>query len=408
MTGIHRLTARGIAAAKSPGFYADGDGLYLQVTMGALGTVKRSWLVRYTLNGRRREMGLGPVSLVSLSEARDAAHDVRKRVRAGEDPIEARRAERAKALAASAKAMSFQDCANAYIDAHKSGWKNAKHSEQWRATLEAYAYPVFGARPVSDVDAAQVMRVLDPIWTEKNETARRVRGRIESILDWAQVRGLRKGENPARWKGHLEKALPTIKKSLRVKHHPALPFAQMPAFMAKLSQTPGVSAQALGFCVLTATRTNETLGARWSEFDLTAKVWTIPAARIKAAREHRVPLSEAALAILRQRGVPARSNDHVFSGMRADSALSNTALLMTLKRIGYDAVTTHGFRSSFRDWAAEGTDFPSEVAEAALAHTIGNQVEAAYRRGDLFDKRRQMMEAWARHCAPMLVAARNP
>ncbi len=263
---------------------------------------------------------------------------------------------------------------------------------------------------MAEIDAALVMAALDPIWLTKTETASRLRGRIEAILDWAQVRGLRKGDNPARWRGHLQKALPTIKKSLRVQHHPALPFAEIPAFMAKLAAQDGVSAGALGFCILTATRTGETIYARWGEINLDERVWLIPAARMKIPREHRVPLSTAAIAILRGMHVNMRGDpgpaDFVFRGRRKGAPLSNMALLMTLKRMGRDDLTTHGFRSSFRDWTAERTDFPREVAEAALAHAVGDRVEAAYRRSELFDKRRQLMDAWGKYCVPIPSIAR--
>ncbi len=404
MAGIHRLSARTVATAKALGLYADGGGLYLQVTRSADGGRKRSWVLRFTApDGRRREMGLGSAALVDLATAREAALAARKLAKSGVDPIAARVGERAEALASRAKVLSFRQCAEAYLAGHAASWKNAKHRWQWENTLQVHAYPVFGNLPVAEIDAALVMAVLDPIWLTKTETASRLRGRIEAILDWAQVRGLRKGDNPARWRGHLQKALPTIKKSLRVQHHPALPFSEMPAFMAKLAAQDGVSARALAFCILTATRTGETIYVRWSEIDLDNRVWIIPAARMKLAREHRVPLSTAAIAILRGMRANMRcdpgSTDFTFPGRRKGAPLSNMALLMTLKRMGRGDLTTHGFRSSFRDWAAERTDFAREVAEAALAHAVGDRVEAAYRRGDLFDKRRQLMEAWSQYCA---------
>jgi integrase len=289
------------------------------------------------------------------------------------------------------------------------GLEDAKHRWQWENTLQAHAYPVFADTPVSKVDVALVMAALEPIWLEKHETATRLRGRIEAILDWAAVRGHRKGDNPARWRGHLQKALPTIKKSLRVRHHPALPFKDVPDFMQKLARQDGVSARALAFCILTATRTGETICARWGEMDLDARTWLIPAARMKMAREHRAPLSGPAVAILRAlRASLGREPDPascVFASRgRQDQPLSNMSLLMVLKRMERADLTTHGFRSSFRDWAAERTDFPREVAEAALAHTVGDKVEAAYRRGDLFDKRRRLMEAWGQYCVTARVA----
>lgn len=384
-----------MATLKAPGLHADGGGLYLQVTVGADRGVKRSWLLRYAApDGRRREMGLGSAALVGLSDARDAALAARKQAKSGVDPIADRDARRA-AARAQRKPMTFKQCAEAYVESHAAGWKNAKHRWQWRNSLELYVYPAFGNTAVGAISIDHVMKVLDPIWANKTETASRVRGRVEAILDWAAVRRYRQGDNPARWRGHLQKALPAIKKSLRVKHYPALPFADLPAFMAKLRAQPGLSAKALEFCILTATRTGETIYARWKEIDLAASVWIIPAARMKIPREHRVPLSAAALSVLRDLAAESDSNAYVFSGRGPGEPLSNMALLMTLKRMGRGNLTTHGFRSTFRDWAAERTEFAGEVVEAALAHVVANQVEAAYRRGDLFDKRRQLMQAWS-------------
>ncbi len=408
MAGIHRLTARTVATAKAPGLYADGGGLYLQVTRDHNGAPKRSWVMRFTApDGRRREMGLGSATLVDLAEAREAALTARKQAKAGIDPIAARVNGRSKAATNRAKVLTFRQCAEAYLASHESSWKNAKHRWQWQNTLEGHAYPMFGDTPVGDVDVELVVRVLDPIWLTKTETASRLRGRIEAILDWAAVRGHRKGDNPARWRGHLQKALPTIKKSLRVRHHPALPFAEIAPFMQKLARQAGVSARALEFCILTATRTGETINARWSEIDLDKRTWIIPAERMKIPREHRVPLSPAAIAILADTRTIAAPQDFVFPGLRTGQPLSNMALLMTLKRMGRGDLTSHGFRSTFRDWAAESTDFPPEVAEAALAHIVSNQVEAAYRRGDLFDKRRHLMDAWSACCAPTPSKART-
>jgi integrase len=407
MAGIHRLSARAAATKNAPGIYADGGGLYLQVTRGSDGTARRSWLLRYRApDGRRREMGLGPASHISLTDVRQAALAARTQARAGIDPIDARDSEKLRAAKKRAKVMTFRHCAEAYIAAHSSSWKNAKHRWQWENSLEVHVYPMLGSVRVSDVDADLVMRVLDPIWQTKTETATRVRGRIEAILDWAAVRGHRTGDNPARWRGHLQKALPTIKKSLRVKRHAALPFAEMAPFMKRLSDQAGVSARALEFCILTATRTGETIHARWSEIDLSNRTWTIPAERMKVPRPHRVPLSSAALSILSDMGPPAQPTDFIFPGLRQGRPLSNMALLMTLKRMGRGDLTTHGFRSTFRDWAAERTDFPREVAEAALAHIVSNQVEAAYRRGDLFEKRRKLMDAWNAYCVPVPTIAR--
>jgi integrase len=286
--------------------------------------------------------------------------------------------------------------------AHEAGWRNPKHRWQWSASLASYVYPHFGDLLVQAVDVGLVMRAVGPIWNTKSETASRVRGRIESVLDWATARGYRQGDNPARWRGHLENLLPKRSKVARVEHHAALPYPEIAGFMAGLRQQEGVAARALEFLILTAARTSEVIGAKWGEFNLAERLWTVPGERMKSGKEHRVPLSDAALAILGAPGEPAQC---VFPGGKAGSALSNMALLMTLRRMGHADLTAHGFRSTFRDWAAERTNFPAEVAEMALAHTVGDKVEAAYRRGDLFQKRRQIMQAWARFCAAPTAAS---
>lgn len=387
------LTARQVETRKTAGLFADGGGLYLQITAGGA----KSWIFRYQRAGRRRDMGLGSADLFTLAEARQKALAARRMVAEGIDPIDARHAERqAKALDA-AKAMTFKAAALAYIAAHRAGWKNPVHAKQWPSTLETYVYPLFGSLPVGAVDTALVTKAIEPIWTEKPETASRVRGRIESVLDWATARGYRTGENPARWKGHLQNLLPKKSKVRRVEHHAALPYAEIGAFMTELREQPGTAARALEFAILTAARTGEVIGARWDEFDLAERVWTIPAERMKAGKEHRVPLSDAALAIVEEMGA-IRSGEFVFPGGKPGRPLSNMALLMTLRRMKRDDLTAHGFRSTFRDWISEKTNFPSEVAEMALAHTVADKVEAAYRRGDLFQKRRQLAEAWAKFC----------
>lgn len=399
MPGMHKLTARSVTGAMKPGLYADGGGLYLQVTIGKDGAPRRSWVLRFTApNGRRREMGLGSVLLVDLAAARELALSARKQAVDGEDPIVARDAAKNARIVERPQAMTFRRCAEAYIAAHEQDWKNAKHRWQWRSTLEKHIYPVFGDLDVAAVDDALVMRALDPIWQTKNETASRLRGRIEAILDWAKVRGLRTGENPARWRGHLQKALPAPRKAQRIQHHPALAYAEIPAFMAKLRAKDGVSARALEFTILTAARTGETIGAVWDEIDLDAGIWTIPAARMKAGKEHRVPLSDRAVEILRERSASGATGP-VFTNAQRRSPLSNMAQLMLLRRLTRAGLTVHGFRSTFRDWAAEQTDVPREVAEAALAHALEDKVEAAYRRSDLFEKRRALMAAWGQCCA---------
>jgi integrase len=388
-----RLAALAVSKARKPGLYADGGGLYLQIS-GAHG---RSWVFRYMLRGKARTMGLGPAEDVTLAVARATARDCRLELRAGFDPIEARKARHAKATLEAAHTITFRACAEAYIEAHKPGWRNAKHAAQWSATLAGNAYPVFGAMPVQQIDVGLIVRILEPIWATKTETATRVRGRIESVLDWARTRGYRTGDNPARWRGHLENLLPKRSRVRKVKHYPALPYADASAFMANLRNHGGMSALALEFLILTAARTGEVLGATWDEVDLEAEVWTIPATRIKAGREHRVPLSGPALAVLR-RLYSARQSAYIFPGVKAGRPLSGMALLMALRGMGRGDLTVHGFRSSFRMWAAEQTNIAREVAEQALAHSLSDKVEAAYQRSDFFDKRRRLMNDWARFC----------
>jgi integrase len=343
-------------------------------------------------------MGLGPYPDISLAEARDKAMVQRKLRLDGLDPINVRQAARV-------KAMTFEACAEAYIASHRAGWRNPKHAAQWSATLKTYVYPIFGDLLVQAVDVGLVLKAVEPIWTMKPETAGRVRGRIESILDWATARGYRRGENPARWRGHLENLLPARSKVRRVEHHAALPYSEIGAFIAELRRQAGIAARALEFLILTAARTGEVIRARWSEMNLKDELWTIPAERMKAGKEHRVPLSDAALAIVEDMQA-IRSGDFVFPSANTGRPLSNMAMLKLLKRMKRGDLTAHGFRSTFRDWAAELTVFPSEVAEMALAHVVGDKVEAAYRRGDMFEKRRHLAAAWAAYCsAPPLSAA---
>jgi integrase len=395
---IGRLTALKVEKAKEPGMYADGGGFYLRVTPE--GT--KNWVLRFMLDRRPRWMGLGPLPLYGLQEARAKALDARRKRHEGIDPIEARRAERARQRLDAAKAITFKECAEAYIAAHRAGWRNGKHAGQWSATLFAYAYPVIGALPVRAVDTGLVVKVLEPIWTAKPETASRVRGRLESILDFAKVRGERDGENPARWRGHLDKLLPAHSKVRQVEHHAALPYNELPAFLRNLREQEGVAARALEFSVLTAARTGEVIGELWSEIDLLDKTWMMPAGRMKAHREHRVPLSARALAILQEMQGLRRGDSpdgFVFPGGRPGKPLSNMAFLMLLRRMGRGDLTAHGFRATFKTWASDRTSFQNEVVEASLAHAIGSKVEQAYRRGDLFDKRRKLMDAWAAYCA---------
>ncbi|MBL1258003.1 site-specific integrase [Methylocystis sp. Sn-Cys] len=403
--GINRLTARTVATA-GVGYHCDGDSLYLQVTQGGDGSLNRSWLVRYATGeikmsasgkSRRaeRQMGLGPYPRVSLKEAREKAQEALRLTASGQDPVEAKRASKSSAALANAKAMSFAECAEAYIRSHEHGWRNDKHRAQSRNTLATYAHPAIGPLPVAGIDVGLVLKVLEPIWVSKPETASRLRGRIEAILDWARARGFREGENPARWRGHLDKLLPARSKIRRVEHHAALPYSAIPSFMGELHERDATAARALEFTILTAARTGEVIGVTWDEIDLRERVWTIPASRMKGGRQHRVPLSDAAITILETQA-QRREGKFVFSGGNG-RALSNMALLMLLRRMGLD-VTAHGFRSSFRDWAGDCTHFPREVIEAALAHVVESKVEAAYRRSDAIEKRRKLMDAWARFC----------
>jgi len=390
---IHRLNALSVKSEIRKGMLADGGGLYLQIS--AFGT--KSWIFRFTRNKRMRDMGLGPFPDVSLLEAREAAQNCRRIVREGFDPIEVRRAEKQALNAVSVKTMTFRQCADKYISAHDASWKNIKHARQWTSTLETYAYPVIGNLSVNDVDIGLVLKILEPIWNTKSETASRVRGRIESILDWATARKFREGENPARWKGNLDKLLPARSKIRQVKHHAALPYNDIGPFMAALRQQEGISALGLELLILTAARTGEIIKARWSEIDLSNAVWIIPADRMKAGKEHRIPLSQPALDVLGRLKKVAQ-NEFALPGLRPNSSLSNMAFLQLLKRMDRKDLTAHGFRSTFKDWATERTNYPNEVSEMALAHSVGNKVEAAYRRGDLFEKRVRIMSDWGRYC----------
>ena len=394
---IGKLKALNVARKKKPGLYPDGGGLYLQVTAAG----SRSWIFRYALLGKTRYMGLGPLHAVGLADARKKAVAARQLRNDGIDPIDNRNAVLARARLEAAKSISFMQAAQQYIEAHKAGWRNAKHASQWRSTLETYAYPVLGSLPVQGVDVGLVLKVLEPIWNTKTETASRIRGRIESVLDWATARGYRLGENPARWRGHLENLLPRRSKVRKVRHHPALPYGEVGAFMTSLRGHAGTAALAFEFLILTACRTGEVIGARVGEFDVEEAVWTIPAERVKSDKEHRVPLSSPALVIVQamRKGSPTGPGDAlVFPGGKRGRPLSNMAMLALLKRMGRGDLTVHGFRSTFRDWAAERTNYPREVAEMALGHAVSDKVEAAYRRGNLFQKRRRLMDEWARFC----------
>ncbi len=386
----NQLSVKRIQSLSEPGTYLDGNGLYLQIDGRS-----KSWIFRFQLAGRRRVMGLGPIDRVTLAQARELVVACHAQLRDGIDPIEAR-AERQKAKTG----HSFKTCAEQYIALNEPAWRSPTHIKQWKSTLETYVYPAIGDCLVQDVTVEQVLAIIKPIWSSKTETANRVRGRIEVVLNWAASSGYRSGENPARWRGHLENILPAKASISKVEHHAALPYKEIPAFYLLLNASDGFGVKALQFAILTATRTSETLGALWNEIDLDEKIWTIPADRMKAGREHRIPLAEPALALLRRLSA-LRMNEFVFPG-RSRGRLSNMALLMALRRLNRDDLTAHGFRSTFRDWASEETDFHPDVAEMALAHTVSDKVEAAYRRGDLLKKRRDLMGAWAEFCASAL------
>jgi integrase len=402
MARTGKLSAIEVTKAKGPAVLHDGGGLYVRISA----TGAKSWVFRFQLDGKRRDMGLGPYPDISLAEARSKASAHRKQRHDGIDPLDAKEAQRQAHRLSIAKGRTFRDMAEEFIGRNEAGWRNAKHRQQWRNTLQTYVYPQLGELAVGAIDTGLVVQVLDPIWAEKPETASRVRGRIEAVLDAATVRGFRQGPNPAQWKGNLAHILPPRAKVRRVEHHAALAFDDMPEFLAALRGRRSMAARALEFAILTAARTGEALGATWGEIDLTAKVWTVPARRTKGGREHRVPLSEAALAVLEnvrplalQKGGEPDPAAPVFPGLRRALPMSNMVFLMLLRRMGRDELTAHGFRSTFSDWAAERTAYPREVVEMALAHAVENKVEAAYRRGDLFEKRRKLMDAWAGFCA---------
>jgi len=380
---LNRLSAKEAERLKTPGRHSDGGGLYLSID----GDGRRRWVFLYVRRGRRVELGLGGGRDMALASARTEATALRAMLANGEDPKAAR--------TRNDSVPTFGECADAYVEAMHLSWRNAKHAAQWRMTLKTYAKPIRD-RLVDDITTQDVLDILQPLWMRVPETAKRLRGRIENVLDAAKARGQRSGENPARWRGHLDQLLPKRRRLTRG-HHAALAYDDIPTFMAELRVRPAVAARALEFTVLTACRTCESLGAVWDEIDLEKKLWTIPASRMKAAKEHRVPLSQRSMEIvaaMRERG----TEGHVFPGPRPKQPLSTMAMAMLLRRMR-SGITVHGFRSSFRDWASEGTGFSHEVCEMALAHTISNKAEAAYRRGDLFEKRRKLMEAWTSYCA---------
>ncbi len=389
--GIELLSALKIKALKKPGYHCDGGGLYVQVSPA----LTKSWIFRFRWGPKQREMGLGSLDLVSLAEARQKAYLARKQVADGIDPIAVKRSDKTARILATLGTITFDAAVKSYIEAHGDTWKNAKHRGQWETTLRTYASPVIGLLPVGLIQLEHVLRILEPIWKTKNETASRLRGRIESVLDWCRVRKYRSGENPARWKGHLDHLLPAPNKVQKVVHHRALPIDDMPAFMRDLRSREGTAARALEFAILNASRSGEVRGALWSEIDLKAGVWVIPAERMKAGVQHRVPLSQPALDLLSQQP-RFEDSELVFPAPRG-GVLSDMTLTAVTRRMEVDAVP-HGFRSTFRDWCAERTNFPRDLAETALAHKVESKVEAAYLRSDVLEKRRALMQAWADFC----------
>jgi integrase len=399
---LNKLSAKFVETVSKPGRYADGGGLYLQVSKGTSGVTK-SWLFRYMHGGSTsRAMGLGAVSTrhgdgyTTLIKARQKRTKAREMLESGIDPLQSKRAGQTAEKLEKARSVTFAQCAEQYIDGHEAGWKGKKHGRDWRGTLTKYVYPEIGALPVAAIDTALVLKVLKPIWETKTKTAVDVRSRIELVLNWAKIHGYRDGENPARWKGHLDNALPKPSKVTKVKHHPAMPYAALPGFLAELRNRTAIGAGPLEWTILAASRSDETLGAEWSEIDFEKRVWTIPAPRMKADADHRVPLTDRMMEILK--GQP-HDGKFIFPGQHRSKKISGASMWYLLRGIRLSSETVHGFRSSFRDWAAEQTAYPSDVIEMALAHKIANKVEAAYRRGDLFEKRRQLMADWAVFCA---------
>jgi integrase len=394
---INRLTALRVQRETKVGLHPDGGGLYLRVTASG----GKFWVLRYMLEGKAREMGLGAVHSVSLAEARQKALDYRKLLSDGVDPISAREAGLKQTRLEALRSKTFKECAESYIASYESSWKNEKHKWQWHNTLERFVYPIMGELPIQEIDTNLVLQVLEPIWQKKTETATRVRGRVELIIDWATSRDYRKGENPARWRGHLKNLLPAPSKIHKVKHLPSLPYQEIGSLIQALHRQEGMAALAMEFAVLTASRTSEVLRMTWDEVDLTKQIWKLSEERMKAGREHRVALSDDAVEllekhreILKQTGV---KTPYVFAGNRG-KPMSNMAMLMLLRRMKIKGATVHGFRTTFRVWAAEKTNFQIEVGKAAIAHKTGDKAEEAYQRSDFFEKRRHLMNAWARYC----------
>jgi Integrase len=395
---LEKLSALKVNRASTPGYLGDGGGLYLQVSASG----SKSWVFRFQLAGRAREMGLGALHTFGLKEARERAQRCRQLVADGIDPIEEKQADRQRKQQADARAVTFGACCEKYIEAHRAGWRNEKHAAQWDATLRTYCAAIWKL-DVAAIDTALVLKCLEPIWLEKTETASRLRGRIESVLAWATVRKFRTGDNPAQWRNHLDQLLPKRSKVQKVEHRAALPYADAAEFMAKLRQRQGLAARALELQILTATRPGEAAGAQWDEFDLDTGIWIIPGERMKAGKEHRIPLSPAAVTLLQSlipttpKGKRMHVVGHVFPGVKGRPL--TTAAGMALLKEMKTGVTAHGFRSTFRDWAGDTTSHPREIIEAAMAHRLKDAAEAAYQRSDLLQRRAKLMNDWARYCA---------
>jgi integrase len=392
---INRLSVKKVDNLKAHGWYPDGNGLYLQVSKSG----SKSWVYRYQVDGKQKWHGLGSYTKEnSLQVARSSALKCKQLRRDGIDPIDHKNQIKIDSRLATRSAITFKECAEQFIKSHREGWKNQKHASQWENTLDTYAYPLIGDLPVQAIDGDLVMRVLEPIWFTKTETASRVRQRIENILDWATVKEYRQGDNPALWRGRLDKLLPKRTKVQKPKHFPAMDYRDLPDYFATLRSKKTIASNALAFTILTATRNGEARSASYSEIDERSNIWIIPASRMKAEREHRIPLSDEAIAIITEmKDYKRPADDFVFTGLRPGRAISEAALLKLVKET-HPNLTVHGFRSSFRDWCAEQTSFTREVAEAALAHSLKDKTEAAYQRGDLFEKRRSLMNDWTVYC----------
>jgi integrase len=389
---INRLTPADVTKLSKRGRYHDGNGLYLQVS--AYGS--KSWIYRYTIGGQVRYFGLGSLQAFTLSEARQRTRVARQLVADGIDPVEQKAAKRAQRRAEAAKAVTFQQAAERCIASHKAGW-SAVHARQWESSLANDAFPLIGGLDVAAIDTSLVLKVIEPLWREKTVSADRLRSRIEAVLDWARSRGLRSGENPARWRGHLDTVLPAVRKVAKREHFAAMAYGELPKFMAQLRERDEMAARALELTILTAVRTTETRAAVWSELDLDGGLWVIPAGRMKAGKEHRVPLPEQALKLLKDLRKGTTGGGFVFPGSHGNKAMGqNTMQQLLLRMVGEKSVTVHGFRSGFADWASEQTDTPREIVEATLAHSVGSAVEQAYRRTDALAKRRKLMESWSR------------